>query len=578
MVYPPRALMPEFEITSPDGRKFIVSAPDGASQDEVLAYAQKNTPPADGQRPTGERVARGVGLVGKGVNDAVGAAVGAPFDLANLVLKQPARLLPEAARGYLPDLPPSGFYGQKVAGALNSMGRNDTPESTAERVAYGAGQGVGNAASVFLPAGMVAKGAQAGGMTQGVASRLAAQPGMQAAAGAVGGAVGEATDNPWMGAAASMAVPVGASVARGVISPGGVRPSEETRRLVDVARAEGIPLTPGQATGSRPLRTAESIFQTMPSTAGKAERVADAQRIAFNRAVLARAGEGAADRATPEVLQGALDRAGATIGNIAGRNTMRLTPETLHGVDALARETVRTMPKGEARPLMARVEDFLDKIDTKTFTVDGKAYQQLDSALSKQIRRTMDGNIRESLSNLRDTLRTAMDASIGGDDAAMWQEARSQYANGKLIQKAMNQPSAMTAAGNVPPAGLSSALAQGSASNFAMGRGVLNDVTRVGRAFIQDAVPNSGTPERMLMMNLLTGGMAGGGALAGGVEGAVLGTAGALAGPRAAQAAYMSPLMQHYLTNQVADRIIPRPNASLLGAITAGQARGLLGR
>lgn len=550
-----------------------------ALNDAVGKAAQQmgiNTP-----RSTGEQVARGVGLFGKGINDAVGATVGAPFDLANYVLKLPAKAAgylgaPQGVIDALPDLPPSGFYGQKVAGALNALGPNDTPENTTEKLIHGAGQGVGNAASIFLPAGLVAKGAQAGGMTQGVAARLAAQPGMQLAAGGVGGAVGEATDNPWLGMAAGMAVPLGASIARGVISPGAVRPNEETRRLTDVAKAEGIPLTPGQVTGSRPLRTTESVFATLPSTAGKAERVADTQRIAFNRAVLARAGETSADRATPEVLQSALDRAGATIGSIAERNTLQVTPEAMQGVNALARETVRTMPKGEARPLMARVEDFIDKIDTKTFTVDGKAYQQLDSALSKQIRGTMDGNIREALSKLRDTLRTAMDASISGEDASLWQEARSQYANGKIIQKAMNQPSINTAAGNIPPAGLSTALAQGPATNFAMGRGALNDLTRVGRAFIQDAIPNSGTPERMAIQGMLTGG----GALYGsGSPGTALSAAAlGLALPKAAQLAYLSPWMQNYLTNQAADSIIPRPNAGLLGAITAGQSRGLLDR
>jgi uncharacterized protein (UPF0147 family) len=34
--------MPRFEITAPDGRKFEVTAPEGATQDEVLAYAQAN--------------------------------------------------------------------------------------------------------------------------------------------------------------------------------------------------------------------------------------------------------------------------------------------------------------------------------------------------------------------------------------------------------------------------------------------------------------------------------------------------------------------------------------------------------
>lgn len=33
--------MPDYEITSPNGKRFIVTAPDGATQDEVLAYAQQ---------------------------------------------------------------------------------------------------------------------------------------------------------------------------------------------------------------------------------------------------------------------------------------------------------------------------------------------------------------------------------------------------------------------------------------------------------------------------------------------------------------------------------------------------------
>ena len=43
--------MPRFEITSPDGRRFEITAPEGATQDQVLAYAQANfgAPPAPSQ-------------------------------------------------------------------------------------------------------------------------------------------------------------------------------------------------------------------------------------------------------------------------------------------------------------------------------------------------------------------------------------------------------------------------------------------------------------------------------------------------------------------------------------------------
>lgn len=33
--------MPDYEITSPDGKRFVITAPEGASQDEVLAYAKQ---------------------------------------------------------------------------------------------------------------------------------------------------------------------------------------------------------------------------------------------------------------------------------------------------------------------------------------------------------------------------------------------------------------------------------------------------------------------------------------------------------------------------------------------------------
>ena len=41
--------MPTFAITAPDGRKFNITAPEGASQEEVMAYAQSNFPAPEAQ-------------------------------------------------------------------------------------------------------------------------------------------------------------------------------------------------------------------------------------------------------------------------------------------------------------------------------------------------------------------------------------------------------------------------------------------------------------------------------------------------------------------------------------------------
>jgi hypothetical protein len=46
--------MPAYNVTGPDGRKYRVTAPDGATQDEIIAYAQKNAAPAPAKPPQPE--------------------------------------------------------------------------------------------------------------------------------------------------------------------------------------------------------------------------------------------------------------------------------------------------------------------------------------------------------------------------------------------------------------------------------------------------------------------------------------------------------------------------------------------
>jgi hypothetical protein len=80
--------MPTFEVTAPDGRRFRVTAPEGASQDDVLAYVQQQT---QNQQPAPEQAvsdpAGGASVVG----NVAGAAarglsnfIGLPADAAEL--------------------------------------------------------------------------------------------------------------------------------------------------------------------------------------------------------------------------------------------------------------------------------------------------------------------------------------------------------------------------------------------------------------------------------------------------------------------------------------------------------------
>ena len=132
----------------------------------------------------------------------------------------------------VPGAPEKGFYTDTLKRGLQAAsdftrpvseaiapGVMEGPNSTADDLAYGAGRGAADAASIMLPAAAVGNAAKAGGLTQRVSTALASQPVLQTAAGMAGGAVGQATDNPFLALAAAMAVPAGVAAAQRVAAP-----------------------------------------------------------------------------------------------------------------------------------------------------------------------------------------------------------------------------------------------------------------------------------------------------------------------------------------------------------------------
>lgn len=80
--------MPRFEITSPDGQKFEINAPEGATQDQALAFAQKQfaQAPKPAESPSfGSQVKQGLGDLAAGAvrgAGSIGATLLAPVDAA----------------------------------------------------------------------------------------------------------------------------------------------------------------------------------------------------------------------------------------------------------------------------------------------------------------------------------------------------------------------------------------------------------------------------------------------------------------------------------------------------------------
>lgn len=190
--------MPTFEITSPDGRKFQVTAPDGATQDEVLKYAQSNMPVAKQAGSALNDIPRQVGLTAR-------------YGLEGLA--NTAQLVTEPLR-YLTDKvnpgksTPLGVQATKFAdfiGLPSPQGSNERVVADATRLVAGAGGmagvtgKIGKTASDLLQfAGKDAAPVLQGG-AQKFAQFLGANPTQQltsaAGAGLAGGASREAGGN-----------------------------------------------------------------------------------------------------------------------------------------------------------------------------------------------------------------------------------------------------------------------------------------------------------------------------------------------------------------------------------------------
>ena len=174
--------MPEFLITSPDGRKFRVTAPEGAKQEEVLSrvrdYAEQNppqqaAPPAAAPEPAPQAPAApqksSGGVIGQGLKGALEGALSLPTNIYRDIL--------------------GIATGQKQPTGPPQLGA--PPQNKGEEYARSVGQAVGNPQSYLGPAGAVPKvlGAIGGGLGAQAGGDIGGTPGA-IIGGIAGGALG----------------------------------------------------------------------------------------------------------------------------------------------------------------------------------------------------------------------------------------------------------------------------------------------------------------------------------------------------------------------------------------------------
>lgn len=370
------------------------------------------------------------------------------------------------------------------------------------------------------------------------------------------------------GALLSAGVP---AAARRVVTPLPANP--ERAALVNALRNEGIDVSAGQATGNRPLQWMESTLGDLPGSGGRAAELQTRQGEQFTAAALRRAGEDA-NRATPEVIDRAFNRIGADFDALAGRNTLHMDPQFVTDLVDTAREYHAMVPPAMRSPVVENiVRDIGQTQAQNNGQIAGEAYQALRSRLDRAARNSPDPQLRAALRGIRGSLDDAMERSIQATnpaDAGAWQQARNQYRNLMVLEKAATGAGSATAEGLISPSQLRNAtvVAHGR-RNYARGQGDFAELARAGEA-VMKPLPNSGTAPRMYMQHLAS-------ALSGGAGASIAGLPGAIAGaavPAAAGRGLMSDAVQAYLANQ---RLLPVAgnvrNRAIASALLARQGQ-----
>jgi hypothetical protein len=529
-------------------------------------------------------VPRMVGLGAQGINDAIANTAGAPVDLVAAGLRQVGVPVDRPIGGseslksgidYVATLPGravDAFSQRSLDPFTEDRTSRLKPENRAERIAGGTGEGIGQVASVMFPAGRIAQALAPRTAARGVAETLAAMPKTQLTMGVAGGATTGATDDPLAGLAAALAVPVGIGVIRRGVTPITQNLNANERGLIAAAGNEGIPLTAAQRTGSPTLRGLEETMSRIPGSAGTMRGTFDDQHAAFNRAVMERTGT-AADNAGPDTLRRVSGDLGQTFDNLAARTTLNIDQQFADDIVRTATEYGRRLPTDVAPVFTSYMDDLQPIINMVARgmnpRVSGEVYQTVRSNLTTRIRNATNPDLKDALGGIVQALDDAVTRSAAGNPtlAAEWNQVRGQYSAYKTVDRAMSGGTqADRSAADIPYGAFSQAVKGADREGYARGRGQYGELAKLAD-YLAPRVPNSGTPERLMWANLLTGGTLGGGALAGGAspEIAMATAAATAAAPNVAARLYNSGRVQSYLSNQAMPQLP-------MGPVIASQA------
>lgn len=534
--------MTTYSITDPSGKVHTIDGPEGATREQVIAKIKERlgqppvTQSVQAQDPftqqaksqsVGENLAAGAG----------GAVVGMGIG-AKQILNDPGTVNNNKLGALLGALP--------LFALKQLFGKIKPGEVEEHKKAMG---GLRSTASGTVGdiAGTVATGALIPGSSLPVA--MAAGAGMGGLQPADDN--GSRSDNVILGAAGGAA---GNLLGRGIsklINPvsGSVNPAG-----MEAAKRLGIAdsLTPAQRTGNLSLQQVEGVLERTPGSAGRFASIKATHQAALNRAAAKSIGENA-DDLSEEVIARASARIGQQFNDLSAKSNVVLSNEFPKLINKL--ESTNAVLGPFRNP---QVDDLIGKSRelSRMGNIPGQVYQTIRSELTSSADdayRAGNSSAGKALKQVRDALDDAAKSGLSKDDQLAWDAVRRQYANLSTLLKGKTIKS-----GDVDQNLINNAMIKYNNKLYKSGaiNTPLNDIGKYAETF-KNMVPNSGTPERTHMQNMLFGNPLTG-----------LPT---MALANLYQRGYMSKPMQKYLTEGLA-KLSPQAREAWIrsGTLTGG--------
>jgi hypothetical protein len=483
--------MPQFLITSPDGVKYRVNAPEGATEQDALAKVQAQAtqlaPQAEAAPDSGILKNIAMGAL-KGASD-IGATLLSPLDATGITGRTSAERRTSLSDFFKGNANPDslafkgGELGADIAGTA------------------GIGGAIAKIPAVVKYAPKLAAAIESGGFrlnAPAATSTLAkiADMGTRAAGGAIVGGASAGLVNPddaAMGAAIGGALPIVAKAAGAAGNAIGGKVSDEVKALYQKAQNLGIEIPADRITNSRPLNAVASSLNYVPLSG----RAATEEKMLsqMNRALSRTFGQDS-DNVTAALGKADLDL-GAKFEKTLSNNAVKVDNQFVNDLVQHLQTAQSELGDDAAKVIGKQVDEIFAKTGPNG-EIDGQAAYNIKKALDRLGKRQDVGYYAKQL---KESLMGALDRSLGPKEAAEFAKVRQQYG-------------AMLTLDKLAQNGAEGGVSVGRLANLKNIRNPeIQDIAYIAAQFLKTRENPHGAAQRVILSALGAGGAAGAGGL-----------------------------------------------------------------